>query len=274
MLTPTVREKIREFLEEDLGFRDLTTEGVVRGERVRAVVKAKEKGVLAGLPFLEEVFRQLGGVEVKPLKREGDSFEEGEVLVKLSGDAGSILMGERVALNIMQRLSGIATTTREFVRVLEGTGVRILDTRKTTPGFRYFEKYAVKVGGGENHRFALYDMVLIKDNHKRVAGGLREAVLRVRERISPLYRIEVEVENLRELEEALELGVDVVMLDNFSPEEVREALKLVKERVKVELSGNITPENLRDYPLEGVDFISAGYLTHSSRWVDISLKIL
>jgi len=143
MLTPFVREKIKEFLEEDIGTRDLTTEGVVRGEKVKANVKAKEEGIFAGFPFFKEVFRQLGGVEVKPLKREGEDFREGEVLVELYGDAGSILMGERVALNIIQRLSGIATTTRKFVRVLEGTGVRILDTRKTTPGFRYFEKYAV-----------------------------------------------------------------------------------------------------------------------------------
>ncbi len=269
-----IREKLKEFLNEDLGYQDITTEGIYRGERAKAIIKAKESGVLSGLPFVEELFHLLGKVEIKTSKKEGESFKAGDTLIELEGDAKSILTGERVALNILQRLSGIATTTRKFVKKLEPKGIKILDTRKTTPGFRFFEKYAVRVGGGTNHRFALYDMVLIKDNHKKVAGSLKEAVKRVRERISPVYKIEVEVENLKELEEALELGVDTVMLDNFLPEEVKEAVKLVNGRCLVEVSGNITLENLEEYAIEGVHFISSGSIIHSSRWIDLSLKIL
>ncbi len=269
-----IREKLKEFLNEDLGYQDITTEGIYRGERAKAIIKAKESGVLSGLPFVEELFHLLGKVEIKTSKKEGESFKAGDTLIELEGDAKSILTGERVALNILQRLSGIATTTRKFVKKLEPKGIKILDTRKTTPGFRFFEKYAVRVGGGTNHRFALYDMVLIKDNHKKVAGSLKEAVKRVRERISPVYKIEVEVENLKELEEALELGVDTVMLDNFLPEEVKEAVKLVNGRCLVEVSGNITLENLEEYAIEGVHFISSGSIIYSSRWIDLSLKIL
>ena len=269
-----IQAKLKEFLNEDLGYQDITTEGIYRGERVKAFIKAKEDGILAGLPFAEELFHLLGQVEIKVLKKEGESFKAGDILIELEGDAKSILTGERVALNILQRLSGIATTTRKFVEKLEPKGIKILDTRKTTPGFRFFEKYAVRVGGGTNHRFALYDMVLIKDNHKKVAGSLREAVKRIREKISPVYKIEVEIENLDELEEALELGVDIVMLDNFSPQEVREAIKLVNGRCLVEVSGNITLENLEEYAVEGVNFISSGSIIHSSRWIDLSLKIL
>jgi len=167
-----VLEKLKEFLNEDIGYQDLTTEGIYRGERVKAVVKAKEDGVLAGVLFVKELFDLLGDVEIKPIKKEGETFSTGEIILEIEGDAKSILMGERVALNLLQRLSGIATTTRRFVEKLEPKGIKILDTRKTTPGFRFFEKYAVRVGGGTNHRFALYDMVLIKDNHKKVAGGL------------------------------------------------------------------------------------------------------
>lgn len=269
-----VIEKLKEFLNEDIGYQDLTTEGIYRGERVKAVVKAKEEGVLAGILFVKELFDLLGDAEIKPIKKEGENFSGGEVILEIEGDAKSILMGERVALNLLQRLSGIATTTRKFVEKLEPKGIKILDTRKTTPGFRFFEKYAVRVGGGTNHRFALYDMVLIKDNHKKVAGSLSEAVRRVREKISPIYKIEVEVENLEELEEALGLGVDIVMLDNFSPEQVKEAVELIKGRCLVEVSGNITLENLEEYAIEGVNFISSGSIIHSSRWIDLSLKIL
>ena len=269
-----IREKIKEFLLEDLGTGDITTEGIYRGEKARAVIKAKEGGVFAGSPFVKMVFELLGGVKVEFKKGEGEEFKKGDILATLEGDAKSILIGERLSLNILQRLSGIATTTKEFIKKLQGTKVRILDTRKTTPGFRYFEKYAVRVGGGTNHRFGLYDMVLIKDNHKKIAGGIREAVRRVREKISPLYKIEVEVENLGEVEEALKAGVDIIMLDNFTPQEVKEAVKIIKGRTLVEVSGNVTLDNVLDYAVEGVDFISSGSIIHSSRWLDISLKFL
>ncbi|MCS6997797.1 MAG: carboxylating nicotinate-nucleotide diphosphorylase [Aquificaceae bacterium] len=261
------------FLEEDLGHGDLTTEGLSRGERAKGVIRAKEKGVLAGVPFALKVFQLLGDVKVLKARGEGETFLRGEELLVLEGPAEVLLKGERVALNLLQRLSGIATMTKGFVEALRGTGVRLLDTRKTTPGFRFFEKYAVRVGGGLNHRYALYDLVLIKDNHKVVAGSISEAVRRVRERISPIYKIEVEVENLQELLEALHCGVDMVMLDNFSPEEVKEAVKLTRNRVMVEVSGNITLENIKDYAVEGVDFISSGAITHSARWLDMSLRL-
>ncbi|MFN4319092.1 MAG: carboxylating nicotinate-nucleotide diphosphorylase [Aquificaceae bacterium] len=261
------------FLEEDIGHTDLTTEGVYRGEKARAVVVAKEGGVLAGVGFALRVFELLGGVKLIESFRDGEEFSKGDEVLVLEGPANVFLKGERVALNLMQRLSGIATLTREFVRALEGTGVRLLDTRKTTPGIRYFEKYAVRVGGGSNHRFGLYDMVLIKDNHKAIAGGVREAVRRVRERLSPAYKLEVEVETLKELEEALECNVDMVLLDNFSPQEVKRAINIIKGRVLVEVSGNINLENIKEYAIEGVHFISSGSITHSARWLDLSMRM-
>jgi nicotinate-nucleotide pyrophosphorylase (carboxylating) len=269
-----VRSQLQRFLEEDLGRGDITTELVCSEETIKAVIKAKDEGVLAGLPFVQELFLMLGGVYVKPLVGEGNPFDRGDVILELEGRADIILSGERLALNLLQSLSGIATRTRSFLKALEGTKTRLLDTRKTTPGYRFFEKYAVRVGGAHNHRFALYDMVLIKDNHKKVAGSLREALRRVKERVSPAYKIEVEVESLEELEEALELGVDIVMLDNFLPEEVKEALKLVKGRVEVEVSGNITLENVREYALEGVDYVSSGSVIYGASWCDLSLKVL
>ncbi|NPA58535.1 MAG: carboxylating nicotinate-nucleotide diphosphorylase, partial [Aquificae bacterium] len=198
---------------------------------------------------------------------------KGDIIATVVGSGKSLLKGERVMLNIMQRLSGIATNTRRFVERIKDTGAVLLDTRKTTPGFRAFEKYAVRVGGGKNHRFALYDMVLIKDNHIALAGGITEAVKQIGDRVSPMVKVEVEVSDLNQLEEAVGLDrVDVVMLDNFSVEQVREAVKLNGKRKKLEVSGNITLENIRDYALTGVDFISSGALIHSARWLDISLK--
>lgn len=269
-----VRSQLQRFLEEDLGIGDITTELLCSEETVSAVIKAKGRGVLAGLPFVQELFLMLGGVYIRPMKDEGEAFEEGDVLLELEGRAEMILVGERLALNILQSLSGIATRAREFAKALEGTSIKILDTRKTTPGYRFFEKYAVRVGGGRNHRFALYDMVLIKDNHKKVAGGIREAIRKVKEKISPAYRIEVEVESIEELEEALQEGVDIVMLDNFAPEQVREGVNMVGGRVEIEVSGNITLENIKDYAVEGVDYISSGSIIYGASWCDLSLKVL
>ncbi len=269
-----VRQRLQAFLEEDLGTSDITTEAIVRDETARAVILAKQEGILAGLPFVQELFLMMGGVYVKPEVSEGGEFRKGDRILELDGRAEIILSGERLALNILQSLSGIATRTREFVRALEGTGIRILDTRKTTPGYRYFEKYAVRIGGGHNHRFALYDMVLIKDNHKRVAGGLEEALKRVREKVSPMVKVEVEVESLEEVEKAVSLGADIIMLDNFSPQEVREAVRMVGGKAGVEVSGNITLENLNEYAVEGVSYISSGSIIYGASWVDLSLKVL
>jgi len=277
-MNPLLVDKLlKEFLLEDIGRADLSAEGVFRGERVKAVIKAKGEGILAGLPFASRVFRLLGGdIEITPLKREGQPFSKGEILVEIRGNAKTLLMGERVALNLLQRLGGIALKTSQMVEKIKDLPVKILDTRKTTPGFRLFEKYAVKVGGGENHRFALYDMVMVKDIHIAVAGSVREAVRRVREIIPPVYKIEVEVSNFDELEEVLKLPVDIVMLDNFSVEDAKRAVELIREErpeLKIEISGGITPENVRDYALTGADFISSGSIIHSANWVDLSLKI-
>ncbi len=273
-----VDELLKNYLLEDVGRVDLTTEGIFRGEVVEAEIVAKEDGVLAGLPFAVRVFRLLGGeFEVLSALREGSEFKKGDVLLKVRGNAKTLLMGERLALNVLQRLSGIATKTRRMVSKISDLPTKLLDTRKTTPGFRLFEKYAVKVGGGENHRYALYDMVLIKDNHIKVAGSISEAIRRVRELIPPVYRIEVEVSNFRELEEVLNLEVDVVMLDNFSVEEAAGAVKLVRSRrpsLKLEISGGINEDNVRDYALTGVDFVSSGSIIHSARWLDLSMRIV
>jgi len=269
---------LEEYLNEDIGRADLTAEGVFRGERVKAVIKAKEDGVLAGLPFAVRTFRLLdGSLKFSSPLREGMEFKKGDILLEVEGNAKSILMGERVALNILQRLSGIATKTRKMVEKIRDLPVRLLDTRKTTPGFRLFEKYAVKVGGGENHRFGLYDMVLIKDNHIKVAGGVEEAVRRVRELIPPVYKVEVEVSNFEELLKVLRLPVDIVMLDNFSVEDAAEAVKIIREAgnpFEIEISGGIREENIRDYALTGVDYISSGSIIHSARWLDLSMKVV
>ena len=278
-MNPILVDKLlKEYLLEDIGRVDLSAEGVFRGERVTAVIVAKEEGILAGIPFASRVFRLLGSdIEIKPLKREGDRFKEGETLLVLNGNAKTILMGERLALNILQRLSGIATKTASLVEKIKDLPVRLLDTRKTTPGFRLFEKYAVKVGGGENHRFALYDMVMIKDNHIKVAGSIKEAVYRVRQIIPPFYKVEVEVSNFGQLEEVLELQVDIVMLDNFTPERARQAVSLIKAKkpsLEIEISGGIKEDNVRDFALTGADYLSSGSIIHSARWLDLSLKVV
>ncbi len=269
-----IRSQLQRFLEEDVHTGDITTELVCSKEVVKAQVRAKSEGVLAGLPFVQELFLMLGGVYIKPLVGEGERFGAGDIILELEGGADTILTAERLALNILQSLSGIATYARELVKALEGTGIKLLDTRKTTPGFRYFEKYAVRVGGAVNHRMALYDMVLIKDNHKKVAGSLREAVLRVKSKVSPAYKIEVEVESIEELAQAIELGVDIVMLDNFSPQEIREALKIKRRGVEIEVSGNITLQNIGEYAIEGIDYISSGSVIYSASWCDLSLRVL
>jgi len=278
-MNPKLVDKLlRSFLNEDIGRADLTTEGVYRGERARAVIEAKEEGILAGLPFAARVFSLLGGdLTILSAHREGSYFERGTTILELEGNAKTLLMGERVALNILQRLSGVATKTHRMVERIKDFPVKLLDTRKTTPGFRLFEKYAVKVGGGENHRFGLYDMVLIKDNHIKLAGGVEEAVRRIRRLISPVYKIEIEVSNFEQLLKVLTLPVDIVMLDNFSIDDTREAVSIIREErpdLLIEVSGGINENNIRDYASTGVDFISSGSIIHSARWLDLSLKFI
>jgi nicotinate-nucleotide pyrophosphorylase (carboxylating) len=267
-----VRKKLLEFLEEDVGHQDITTDNLDTDKYTEAYMIAKEDGILAGIEFAKEVYNLVGGCKLENFVKDGASIKKGDILAIVYGSGKSILKAERLSLNIVQRLSGIATLTNKYVEKIKDTGVRLLDTRKTTPGFRAFEKYAVKVGGGDNHRFALYDMVMIKDNHIALAGSITEAVNQIKKKVSPMVKIEVEVSDFEQLEEALKNPVDVIMLDNMSATDVKKAVELINKSKLVEVSGNITIENIRDYALAGPDFISTGAVIHSAKWLDISLK--
>jgi nicotinate-nucleotide pyrophosphorylase (carboxylating) len=266
------------FLSEDLGRGDITTQATVtRNSRARGRFLAKEPMVVAGLEAAEAVFSTLDSQQqIEAFASDGDELEAGKVIARTSGFADVLLAGERLALNLMQRLSGIATLTRKYVRAIEGTGAQIVDTRKTTPGLRMLEKYAVLSGGGRNHRFGLDDGVLIKDNHIALAGGVGAAVGQARERVGHLHKIEVEVSTERDLREAIGKGADIILLDNLSPEETARMVFVARElapKVTLESSGGITLENVRAYAEAGVDLISIGALTHSARAVDISFKM-
>ncbi len=270
-----IRRLIRRALEEDIGPGDVTTRAVLRGgETGRARATAKAEMVVAGIDVFGEVFRALDpDLTFAPRLRDGDRAGKGDLLAEVSGHLASILTAERVALNLFQRMSGIATLTRRYVDRVAGMQARILDTRKTMPGLRVLDKYAVRVGGGVNHRYALYDGVLIKDNHIEAAGGIGPAVRRVRERIPHLLKIEVEVKTLAELEEALAAGADSVLLDNMGIEEMTVAVRRVGGKIPLEASGNMTLERVREVAATGVDWISVGALTHSAAAADISLGV-
>jgi nicotinate-nucleotide pyrophosphorylase (carboxylating) len=266
------------FLAEDLGRGDITTQATVaRNARARGRFLAKEPMVIAGLEAAEAVFSTLDAQQqLEAFVSDGEEVEAGKVVARTNGFADVLLGGERVALNLLQRLSGIATLTRSFVRAIEGTQAQIVDTRKTTPGLRMLEKYAVMAGGGRNHRFGLDDGVLIKDNHIALAGGVGAAVERARASVGHLHKIEVEVSTERDLREAIESGADIILLDNKTPEATRPLVELarsLKSEVTLESSGGITLDNVRAYAEAGVDLISIGALTHSARAVDISFKI-
>lgn len=268
-----VEENVKRALNEDLQYGDITTESVVLDHKIAKVdIIAKEKGVIAGTEVFKMVFKILGDVEVNFSVNDGEEVEEGQHFGEVFGDAKKILMGERVALNYMQRMCGIATLTREFVERLEGTKVKLLDTRKTTPNMRIFEKYAVKVGGGTNHRFGLNDGVMIKDNHIEAAGGIKNAVSLARKNSPFVRKIEVEVESIDQLKEALEAKADIIMLDNMDIKTLKEAVKLIDNKVEVEASGNVTLDNIREIAKTGVNFISTGAVTHSFKVLDISMK--
>ncbi len=272
----TLREQIRRWLAEDLGHRDITTSLVVDpGACGTAEIVARQDGLLCGLPVVRMVFEELDPtLHLEPGVAEGARIEPGQTVARLAGQLGCILSGERLALNLLQRLSGIATATRAFVEAVAGTGVAILDTRKTTPGLRALEKYAVRVGGGRNHRFGLFDGILIKDNHVRAAGGVAQAVRRARARAPHSLAIEVEVTTLEELEEALAAGADWILLDNMDLEIMREAVRRAAGRAKLEASGGVTLERVRAIAETGVDAVSVGALTHSARALDLSLEIV
>lgn len=267
-------ELVRRALAEDVGSGDLTTEATVAPEaRARGLIAQKEAGAIYGLDACEASFRQLDpDTSFERLVREGDWREEGGPVLSIEGRARALLTGERTALNFLGRLSGVATLAARFVREAEGTGVAVLDTRKTTPGLRTLEKAAVAAGGASNHRVGLYDAILIKENHVAAAGGIAQAVARVRERAPELAgTLQVEVRDSEEIEEALASGAPRLLLDNMSVEELRDAVARVAGRAQLEASGNVTLENVRERALTGVDFISVGALTHSAPALDLSL---
>ena len=264
-------------LAEDIGTGDITTLSTVPPERtISGRYIAKEDGVLCGLELVARAFALLdASIAFKPLKRDGDAVRKGDLMATVSGNARAILTGERVGLNLLQHMSGVASQTARAVAAVAGTGAKIVDTRKTTPGLRVLDKYAVRAGGGGNHRFGLSDGVLIKDNHIVAAGGIAEAVAAARARAPHSLRVEVEVETLEQLREALAAGADIIMLDNMSVEDMREAVRIVDGRALTEASGNMGDKSdaeLRAVAETGVDLISIGALTHSVRALDISLK--
>lgn len=263
-------------LKEDISSEDITTNSVMREKKLGAVqLICKQDGVIAGLEIFKRVFELLDRETVTKLFfKDGDKVKKGDLLGEVEGDIRVLLSGERTALNYLQRMSGIATYTNNMVKLLEGSSVKLLDTRKTTPNMRIFEKYAVKVGGGNNHRYNLSDGILLKDNHIDAAGGVANAIKMAKEYAPFVRKIEVEVENLDMLKEALDAGADIIMLDNMTPEMMKEAVKLTRGKAVTECSGNITKENIQTIIDTGVDYVSSGALTHSAPILDVSLKNL
>jgi nicotinate-nucleotide pyrophosphorylase (carboxylating) len=293
MLESIALQLVRYALSEDIGTGDITSLNTIKsGVHARAAIIARVAGVVAGLDVARLTFREAdAALRFRPLRRDGEAVEPGVALAQVVGDAGSIFKAERTALNFLQRLSGVATLTRRFVDAVRGTGAIILDTRKTTPGLRFLEKYAVKAGGGENHRLALWDMYLVKDNHIRAAGGLTAAIDRIQRTRQGDLLLEVEVESLDQLKEGLRPEVDRILVDNRPPDEVRRAVAEVdhwceahppdsprmrpgaRRWPEVEVSGGITLDNVRAYAETGADYISVGALTHSAPALDLSLEV-
>lgn len=267
---------IMQALEEDISSEDVTTNAVMK-EAVKGQVDliCKQDGIIAGLDVFKRVFQLLDDhVQVELFCKDGDEVKKGQLMGTVTGDIRVLLSGERVALNYLQRMSGIATYTNEVASLLKGSNTKLLDTRKTTPNMRIFEKYAVRVGGGYNHRYNLSDGVLLKDNHIGAAGSVKKAVQMAKEYAPFVRKIEVEVENMDMVKEAVEAGADIIMLDNMSPEEMKEAVELIDGRAETECSGNVTKENIERVVSVGVNYISSGALTHSAPILDISLKNL
>lgn len=267
---------IKEALEEDIGNEDVTTNSVMpEYKRGRVKLICKQDGVICGLDIFERTFKLLDeNISVEIFVKDGDEVKKGQRLAIVSGDIRALLSGERVALNYLQRMSGIATYTHNVAKLLKGSKTKLLDTRKTTPNMRVFEKYAVRVGGGYNHRYNLSDGVLLKDNHIGAAGGVKRAVEMARAYAPFVRKIEVEVENLEMCKEALEAGADIIMLDNMSVADMKTAVKMIDGRAVTECSGNVTIDNIEAIKEAGVDFVSSGALTHSAPILDLSLKEL
>lgn len=271
-----VDKLIKEALVEDIGYGDVTTDNLIPEDQIsQGRFISKESGVAAGIAVAERVFEILDDSIVFAAKmKDGGRVEKGSVISEIKGSSRSILKGERVALNIMQRMSGIATKTRRMMELVKDYDVKIVDTRKTLPGFRMLDKYSVKVGGGYNHRMNLSDYVMIKDNHIKAVGSIKKAVAKIKNSLPFTVKIEVEVENLQQLQEAADTEADVIMLDNMDVDEMKKAVKFIDGRFVLEASGNVTEENVRNIAAAGVDIISIGALTHSVKALDISLRFI
>ena len=275
LVSPQIERLIRDALDEDIGAGDLATMATIAAElRGTGLFRAKKAGVVAGMVLLDRIFYFIDPkVEVRLLTKDGAEVKEGTVVAEAVGPVRALLLAERTALNFLQRLSGTATLTRKYVEAVKDYPCKVLDTRKTTPGLRTLEKYAVRMGGGMNHRIGLYDAALVKDNHIEATGSIAEALKAVRRHAPFMAKIEVEASNLKQVQEAVEAGADVVMLDNMTLAQMAEAVKLINKRADVEASGGITLENIRQVAATGVDFISSGALTHSAPVVDFNMKI-
>lgn len=274
-----IHEFIQRALAEDLGEGDHSTLGAVPTKKIsKARLLIKDDGIIAGLEMAEKIFHEVNpSLIITFFKHDGEAIKKGEIAFTVEGAAQSILSAERLVLNCMQRMSGIATYTHRLCKLIEGTNAQLMDTRKTTPNFRLMEKWAVAIGGGKNHRFALYDMVMLKDNHVDMAGGIRTAIENTKKYLSEKHKelkIEIETRNLQEVEEVLRVGgVDVIMLDNMSIDDTKKAVQLIGGKYKTEASGGITESTLRSVAECGVDYISVGALTHSVKSLDLSLKV-
>ncbi|NRT33123.1 carboxylating nicotinate-nucleotide diphosphorylase [Clostridium beijerinckii] len=266
---------IKDALIEDCPNEDITTNSIIGEESISTVeLICKEEGIVAGLEVFKRVFDLLGNVEIEFYKRDGDNVHVKDRIAFLKGNTRSLLVGERIALNLLQRMSGIATLTNRFIQEIKHTKAKLLDTRKTTPNLRILEKYSVKIGGGYNHRFNLSDGVMIKDNHISAAGGIKKAIELTRKNSSFVRKIEVETENLEMVQEALLAGADIIMLDNMGLEIAKEAVEIIGKRALIEFSGNVELNNIKEIAEIGVDYISVGALTHSAKILDFSLKNL
>lgn len=262
-------------LKEDITYDDISTSALADGEMATVCLISKEDGILAGLDVFKRVFELLDeNVRFDIFKKDGESIKNKELVAKISAKVETLLSGERVALNYLQRMSGIATNTKKMVDILNSTKVKLLDTRKTTPNMRIFEKYAVKIGGGSNHRYNLSDLIMLKDNHIALAGGVKKAVKKVKKSSSFAYKIEVEVENLKMVKEAVEAKVDIIMLDNMDIKMIKKSVKMIDKKALIECSGNIDANNLALYRDLGIDFISSGSLTYGAKVFDFSMKNL
>lgn len=277
---PSTDDLINLALAEDIGSGDITTNTLIpERQKGEAYVIAKEDMVLSGIGIFKRVFqvinRQQSAVNSRFKERfkDGERVKRGKIIIEMSGNMRVLLTGERTALNFLQRMSGIATLTKRFVDAIKGSKAKILDTRKTTPGLRMLEKYAVKCGGGLNHRFGLYDGILIKDNHIKAAGGVIKAVKKARDNAPPLMKIEVETKSIKEVKGALKCRADVIMLDNMDIETIKEAVRFINKEALIEVSGGVNLQNIRGIAAAGVDYISIGALTHSAKAVDISMEI-